>query len=510
MPLVRALAATLLVACAAARAEAPPITHGPVVGEVSERGAVLWARAPGPGELRFKVEPRLWPWSGTYEVEVAPEQDFTGQVPVSGLSPDKTYTVTARYRDPDGGLSPPATASFRTAPAPGVARPVRFAMSGDLGGQGRCRRLGPDGVELGYPILGAIAALRPDFFIMNGDQIYADNTCPAEGPAESEIAGPWRNVPGPLVDVGDQGVDWTDEAALRPMYWEHWRYNREEKNFQALLARTAFYAQWDDHEVINDHGQRWEYLNQARRPGFPSLVRAGVAAFFAYNPILPEARARGGVYRSFRWGQDLELFLVDARAWRSPNHEPDTPEARKTMLGEAQRTWLLHGLLASDATWKVVSVDVPLAQVTGGRKGERGRDAWADGAERELDEEPTGFERELRQILLALDQAKVRNVVFLAADVHFAQIARFVLDLDGDGDPLVLYEVIAGPLSAGASKGQPPDPTFSPEVLYAEGRLFNFAWLTVDRHGGTPSLTVEIRGEDGTPRRGSQLVLQAR
>jgi len=510
-------------------------TLGPVITEVSDRSAIVWARAPG--DLKLRLEPRV-KGAGRLKIESSPEHDHTGAIHLSGLEPATTYTVELR---PSGGGAR-LTATFRTAPAPEVVAPVRFALSGDLGGQGRCRRLGPDGAELGYPIFQAIAAIHPDFFILNGDQIYADNLCAAEGPADNELGIAWKNLPGPPMSVADPSLDWRDASRLREIFWSTWRYNRSESNYQALLRQTPLYAQWDDHEVINDDGAGWaEWHGSEPRPGYPTLVSQGKAAFSDYNPV-EQAGGDGGLYRAFRWGKDLELFLVDARSFRSENALPDTAEVHKTLLGEAQRGWLIQRILASDATFKVVSVDVPLAQPTGTRPEIYGRDAWADGVDDEAEAlradlrrasqpqlpppmdtdskfpklelldatEATGFERELRAFLLELDRAHVRNLVFLSTDVHFAQIARYRVDLDLDGDPLVLHEVIAGPLSAGSGDPTPPDPSLHPTVLYAEGRLFNFAELSVDRPGGVPTLSVQIHGVDGQPRPGGSLSLPAR
>ena len=51
--------------------------------------------------------------------------------------------------------------------------PVTFAWSGDLGGQGRCRR----GVA-GYPIFDVMRAQQLDFFLFLGDTMYSDNPVP--------------------------------------------------------------------------------------------------------------------------------------------------------------------------------------------------------------------------------------------------------------------------------------------------------------------------------------------
>lgn len=507
------LSVVALLGLATPAGAAEPPTHGPVFAELSADSVVVWARAAGPGELELRLSPRLG-WRRRFSFPVDPARGLTGTLPLEGLRPDIAYTVRIVHRDAEGRRSEPVLGRFRTAPEAEVARPVRFALGGDLGGQGRCRRLAEDGTELGYPILAVIAAAQPDFFIMNGDQIYADATCPPEGPDPNEIGRPWRNVPGPTVNVADPTVDWSDATALRASFLEHWRYNREEANYQSLLRGTGFYAQWDDHEVVNDQGLGWtRWHPEGERAGFPTLVAEGRRAFFDYNPVAAVDPAGGGIYRSFRWGADLELFLVDARSFRSPNAEPDAEGAGKTMLGAAQREWLLRAILASDATFKVVSVDVPLAQPTGSRAEARGRDGWADGAATSDAEEgaaATGFERELLGLMEALDRAHARNLVFLATDVHFPQIARFSVDLDGDGDPLVLHEIIAGPLSAGASPAVTPDPTLNPQVLYAEGGIFNYALVEVAREAGVPTLRVRVIGEDGATRPGGELSLQAR
>lgn len=510
-----ALAAALL-AGSPAHAAAPTPTHGPVVAEVRPDSAIIWARAPGPGTLELRVHPNPGHKQKLMLRKVSASHDQTASWQLLGLAPGRTYMVEVTYEDPDGRRSDPVEATFRTAPLQIIPAEVRFAMSGDLGGQGRCRRVGGSDATSGYPIFSEIAALQPDFFIMNGDQIYADGTCPAEGPDPNELHAPWTNLPGPALSVSDERVNWTERPTVRQIFWEHWRYNRGERHYQELLRRTAFYAQWDDHEIINDQGASWSRWNpgSADRPGYETLVQVATSAWYDYNPVEAEVRGRGGLYRSFRWGRDVELFLVDARTWRSPNTAPDTAEAAKTLLGEAQRRWLVDSLVASEATWKIVSVDVPLAQPTGSRPEVNGHDGWANGSATPADQaegsaERTGFERELLGILSELDKAHVRNVVFLATDVHFAQLSRFSLDLDSDGDPLVMHEVIAGPLSAGASPTVTPDPTLQPQVLYAEGNLFNFAYFISDRQSGQPTLTVEIRGENGQVRPGGRLVIEA-
>ncbi len=492
--------ALLMTAVVALADDGPHLTHGVASGDVTATSAVLWARASAAAEIDFEItaeshrhdaEPRR------LTAASAAANDFTAQVTAGGLEPATTYRVRARVGD---GSS--ETGSFTTAPAAGDAAPVRFIVGGDVGGQGYCRH-----PERGYDVFRAMAALEPDFFIANGDMIYADNPCPAVGPEG------WRNVPGDFPAIDSPDVDWRDRDRVREIFLAHWRYNRADAHQQEFLRRVPVYVQWDDHEVINDFGAGWDsWPKQPARDGFPNLVAAGRAAFFAWNPIARHRQEPERIYRSFRWGRDVELFVLDARSYRSFNDLAERPSDPKKLLGEAQLDWLLEGLERSDATWKIVSSDVPLSIPTGSEADLYGRDAFADGDypwEAPAFSSRTGFEAELLRLLEALDAGDVRNVVFVATDVHFAANLRYHLDVDGDGDLLLFHELVSGPLNAAcAPVPSRLDPTLRPVTLYAEAGIFNFSYVRVERRGDAAILTADVRGAGGEVRFGSKLSLE--
>ncbi len=485
--------------------EAPPrFTHGVASGDVTATSAVLWARASAPAKVVFEIV------AGAAESDghgAAPRRltaiagaasDFTAQVTAAGLEPATTY----RFRVLVGGVEGDS-GSFTTAPGAATTAPVRFIVGGDVGGQGYCRHR-----ERGYDIFRAMAELEPDFFIANGDMIYADNPCPAVGP------GGWPNVAGDFPPVDSPAVDWDDRGQVREVFLAHWRYNRADPHHQEFLRRVPIYAQWDDHEVINDFGAAWaNWAWQPARSGFPNLVAEGRGAFFAWNPIARHPRESERIYRSFRRGRDVELFVLDARSYRGYNDLADRPDDPKTLLGEAQLEWLLEGLEGSEATWKIVSSDVPLSIPTGAAADLYGRDAFADGDypwEAPTFGARTGFETELQQLLEALDARDVRNVVFVATDVHFATSLRYHLDVDGDGDRLLFHELVSGPLNAACAPiPSRLDPTFSPVTLYAEAGIFNFSYVRIERRGDTSVLAADVRGAGGEVRFGSRLELVA-
>jgi alkaline phosphatase D len=463
------------------------VTHGAAVGEVTDHSAVVWARSSAPAEMVVAYgEDRV----ARGRSEAA--HDLTAKVRLENLTPGTLYRYRLHF-EAEGEAGDAVEGTFRTAPSPDSAATVRFVVGGDLGGHGFCRE-----ETAGYAFFERMRDLRPDFFIANGDMIYADSDCPQARPDGA------RNIPGDFPRIDDPAVDWTDAARVREIYLAHWRYNRADPTFQRFLLEVPIYSQWDDHEVINDFGATWPRLAAASdREGYPLLVQAGRETLFDFHPLWPNPDEPERIYRSFRWGADLELFLLDARSYRSPNDREDSPGGGKTLLGRPQLDWLKKGLGSSNATWKIVSSDVPLSIATGSRAEVYGRDAFADGDPSGAPR--TGSESELKELLSHLDREDVRNVVFVVTDVHFATSLRYEIDLDADGDPLLFHELVTGPMSAGLVEPSAPDATFAPRVLYAEGGTFNFGFASAERS----SFAYEVRDDRGRVREGSRLTIPA-
>lgn len=510
---ILALAALdLLAVLGAAHSQEPPeITHGVAVGDVTSDSAVVWARSDREALLAVSYQREDGGAGRQESTSTSPASeatDFTVQVELEGLLPATRYPFEVAFVDFRGQRSASQRGSFRTAPADNAAAAVSFLVSGDLGGQSYCRDR-----ERGYPIFAPMTALAADFFVANGDLIYADDACPEQGPEGRS------NVPGDFPGIAAAAVDWQDPVQVLEVYRAHWRYNRSDPAFQAFLQTTPIYAQWDDHEVINDFGGPWSsHPSWPGRAGYPNLVDAGRRALFEFHPLRREPGEAGRIYRSFRWGRNLELFLLDGRSYRSRNDLPDDPLSPKTLLGRSQLVWLGEALASSDALFKVVSSNVPLSIPTGGRAQLYGRDAWANGQVEDFSTR-TGFENELLELLRALDRTNVRNLVFVTTDVHFAAQLRYDLDLDGDGDRLLFHELVNGPLSAYRTPAPPAlDATLRPVVLYAEGDLLNFAYIRIGEVsgevGGEASAEVgagrvhlwaDVRDELGRVRPGSEL-----
>ncbi|MEX2222632.1 MAG: alkaline phosphatase D family protein [Candidatus Rokuibacteriota bacterium] len=450
MPHVRLTIRLALLLAVGLVAPAPAATAGLLVtvGEVTDAAAVIWVRGVTWGQVTVRYEPvspagageGLAAEAARGEIRVAPGHHLTGKLLLERLEPATRYRyVVAQNQDEVAG-------EFVTAPRPTVALPVRFSWSGDLGSRGHCRPSGD-----GYPMFQALARVPADFFLFVGDTIYADQAC-----------GSGTRVPG------------YDFVARRLAdFWAKHRYNREDPAVQAYFRRASVYAIWDDHDVRDDFAGPTE-----------PLMSAGRQAFIDYFPIRPPREEPGRLYRKFRWGALLELFILDTRQYRSPNAENDGPG--KTMLGADQRRWLIDSVAASTAVWKIVVSSVPVSVPDGGRA----RDSWSNAKATGVpDERGTGFGVERDAILRALRQREVKNLVVLAADSHHAELVRLHPTHEWS-----FHEFIAGPLSAAPGKPRPLDAGLTPRSLWSLGGAANFGDITIDASGLTVRI-VDVKGE---------------
>ena len=296
---------------------------------------------------------------------------------VTNLEPDTHYEITLETDDAVRMVH-----RARTAPRVDATRPVRIAVSADIDPH-------PEFIS---DLMAHVIDTEPELFVSIGDFPYTDN-----GP--------------PALDV--------------TTYRERHAQVRTEPRVRNLLEAMAVRAIYDDHEFRND----WD--------GMYAVTEAPryAAAMQVWDEFFP-LRSGGDIkYRSWRWGAHLECFLLDCRRFRSPNAMADGPG--KTMLGAAQRAWLLEKVQASTATFKVVFSGVPLDFGDG-------NDHWSS------------FRDERNGILDAL--VGVSGLLFVSGDQHW-----FAAQQHAHG----IREFQVGPLARGV--GVPM--TEAPGVQFRASRL---------------------------------------
>ena len=429
-----------------AELEQPSLPDGTAVGDITSHSAVLWLKTAGSKHVQVEwASVEAWKtMSAMASVRSAAartpvlvtgvDTDFTLSILIDGLNPGTRYRYYIVVVGPESSSKRHVAAEgeFGTLPDPATSAAVTFAWSGDLGGQSQCRR-GPEG----YPIFDTIRKQRPDFFIFLGDTIYADHLC-ASPPNE-----PGANF----------------VAKTLSEYRARHHYQRGAAALRRMLQTVPVYVMWDDHEVKNNFSGPFE-----------TQMPAGRQALREYWPIQIDPTDSHRLYRRVRYGSDLEVFLRDTRQYRSRNADPDGPA--KTMLGGPQLTWLLDGITNSTATWKVIVTSVPLSVLKGGGLTVPGYDGWAGGPE------GNGFERERRLIVDAILEKKLRNVVFLAGDIHWVQANVYDPNEDGVAD---FHEFAVGPLSARPGWLTAPSATLHPTTLINEGGYENFGLVRVTK-----------------------------
>ena len=195
------------------------ITHGIASGDVTNHSAIIWSKSNKYSVMNvlYDTNPNLTNPKTSQQLPIVNQStDFTGHLKLESLKPDSVYYYQVQFSDPKNTSlvsQRSAIGMFHTAPESNNSisnkSAISFVVAGDLGGQNYCRRAELSG---GYPIFAVIEALSPDFFVFNGDQIYADYTCTANGPAN--VTG-WHNIPGSYSSVTDKSVNWNDPNQIQ-------------------------------------------------------------------------------------------------------------------------------------------------------------------------------------------------------------------------------------------------------------------------------------------------------
>lgn len=486
------------------------LPSGIATGDVTTDSGVLWSRASGPGRLvagLLAVDDDGAPLRGGRAFQrvlrgsaASEATDFTSRINAEHLPSGTRFALTLHFEDAEGNAGETAQGSFSTAPGTGLissgraARKQSFVWTGDTAGQGWGINEEIGGMR-GYA---AMHATRPDFFIHSGDTIYAD------GPIAAQVTEPdgqiWRNL---VTEEVSKVAETLNEFRGRH------RYNLMDRNVRALYSEVPVIAQWDDHETHNN----WYPGEVITDPRYTErrvdvLAARGRQAWQEYQPVSGLSTRIGDgstgfeparIYRKISRGPQLDVFCLDMRTFKDPN--TDGKETHLThILGQEQAEWLIREVSKSKATWKVISADLPLGLVvpdgTVNQESLANRDAGA----------PLGKELEIAGVLSAFKRNRVKNVVWLTADVHYCAAHHYSPERAGFTDFDPFWEFVAGPINAGSFGPGELDGTFGPErVFYKTGAYANQSPRTGENQffghvdlNGDDVFTVSLRNANGT------------
>ena len=419
--------------------------HGVASGDPLADRVILWTRiTPSRDERGDEVATRWWIGPnadgrapvGEGVAIAAPDRDYTVKVDADGLAPGVDYY----YGFEAGGERSPVGRT-KTLPPAGIER-VRLAFTS-------CANY-PQGFFNGY----AHMARRDDVdaVIQLGDYLYE------YGHGEYGDGTALGRIPAPLGET----------ISLADYRWRHASY-KADPDLQAAHARRPWITVWDDHESANNSFATGAENHDPETEGdWAARMLAAIRADYEWMPIreLPT-----GLFRTFRFGDLLDLVMLDTRRWRDEQpargDEAAANDPSRTLLGEDQTGWLLDALSRSaedDVRWRVIGQQIVVSPILLGQFGFN-PDAW------------DGYRANRRRIFDHLVQASIRDVVFLTGDVHSSWVFEVPHD---DGTPNCALEFVCPAISS------PPfgkARSIGEEVLEQIERTDHLAFLDVVHNG---------------------------
>ncbi|MDK2760467.1 MAG: alkaline phosphatase D family protein [Sphingopyxis sp.] len=454
-------------------ATADPFALGVASGDPASDGFVLWTRLVGPGAaplqdgavpVRFEVAEdegfQRIVRSGTQKA--VQDHAHAVHVEVAGLRPGRRYW----YRFHALGAT---SAIGRTSTTPVRADRMRVALTS-------CQHW-----EQGW--FGAyrdIIDAAPDLVLQVGDYIYEQSY--PDQPAVRRFGAP-------------DPVDLDGYRARYALY-------RTDRDLQEAHRLLPWVVTWDDHEVLND------YAALANREGLPPAIfaarrAAAYQAYFEHMPIRPSlwrGRSSPRLYRGIDWGDLASLSVLDTRQYRSTppcaapnmarNVRLDGCAVRhlpgRTMLGNAQESWLSTRLKQEVRPWSLIAQGVFFAPLALDGSGEAVfSDQW------------DGYTANRDRLLGQLASPSVRNAAILSGDVHSFWINDLAI---AKGTPPVATEIVTSALAAQS----PPSGRFgdvrtnNPHIRFSNVQNTGYALIDLDR----ARMTTDLRAIDATEQAG--------
>ncbi|MGU3435812.1 alkaline phosphatase D family protein [Actinomycetes bacterium M1A6_2h] len=446
--------------------------HGVASGDPTPDAVILWTRLTPtddaiPGSGRGPDAAVGWAVStnaamssvvASGSVIASAESDHTVKIDVTGLAPATTYY----YRFTSGGQSSPV-GTTHTAPANDAdVERMRFGV------------VSCSNWESGY--FGAYRHLAQrtdlDAIIHLGDYIYEYKT--------GGFAGKYGVIRphDPLHEI----------VTLADYRIRHAQY-KTDPDLQAAHLGVPWICTLDDHESANDSYDGGAENHQPATEGDWATRKSNSAqAYYEWMPV----RAAGSstnrhLYRRLRFGNLMELSMLDLRTYRSKQvmpyegREVDSPN--RTITGAEQMSWLTGGLVSSPTQWKIVGNPVMITptlippldpQTTAAVTQFLGLPA----AGVSYNADPwDGYTADRKKLLDALRTNNIDNTVFITGDIH----SSWACDLPVDAANYPAAGTVATELVVtSVTSSNIDDFTKTPE--HTVGRVAEEAFKALNRH----------------------------
>lgn len=188
---------------------------------------------------------------------------------------------------------------------------------------------------------------------------------------------------------------------------------RLDSSLMRIHQQYPFICVWDDHETANNSWHGGADNHDAGEGNWFNRKAEAIKAYYEWMPVRMPAPAVDSqrIYRSFRYGDLIELHMLDTRLeGREVQGWNDANALGRTILGKPQFDWLCHNMDTSTAQWQVIGQQVMMAPFDvnplpwGQQYGNS--DQW------------DGYATERTSFYDSIFANNVQNVVVLTGDIH--------------------------------------------------------------------------------------------
>lgn len=393
-----------------------PFFHGVASGDPLEDRVIIWTRVTPPelSDDPIEVQWRIARDTALSDVvnegvfTTGPERDFTVKIDATGLAAGETYYYGFTAMGANS-----LTGKTKTTPTSSEVDHLKFGIVSCANYQG--------GYFNAYGRLADRTDL--DAIIHLGDYIYE---------YEDFVYGSdsiWN----------DRLVAPSTEILSLEDYRSRYGTYRLDPDLARVHQQYPMIAVWDDHESANDaYVDGAENHTEGEEGSWEDRKAIARQVYFEWMPIRDQEEDR--LYRSFRYGDLVDLIMLDTRlegreVQINDIENPLLYAEDRTILGMAQKDWLLDQLEQSTANWKIVGQQVIFSEFNVG---------WAATPPATFQDTENifldiwdGYPAERSQIVDFIDSLSIDNVVFLTGDFH----SSFAFDVADPPVNLVFQDV---------------------------------------------------------------------
>lgn len=364
-----------------ARSSLAPFYHGVASGDPLSDAVIIWTRVTTTDTIevvkwRIATDTAMTNVVDSGQVTTTNTIDFTVKVDVTGLNPNTFYYYEF---ESDGLLS--VIGRTKTAPV-GDVDSLRFAVvscasyaHGYFNAYDRITERND---------VSAVLHLG-DYYYEYGDGEYGN----------------------------DRSYQPSSEIVNLSDYRMRLSHYRLDASLMRLHQQYPFICIWDDHETANDAWYGGAENHDASEGNWFNRKAEAIKAYYEWMPVrMPDPTVdTQRIYRKFRYGDLLELHMLDTRLQgREEQGWNNSTAPGRTILGQGQFDWLCHNMDTSSAQWQIIGQQVMMAPFD--------VNPLPFGQQYGNDDQWDAYATERNNLYDSIFANNIQNVVVLTGDIH--------------------------------------------------------------------------------------------